>query len=302
MSTMKTIYFQIKNPQDVDREVRSIVKEMHPEFDFSRYATALTSVLSVFDGTAAGFLQCDTVYHDRSHTMATLLATTRLLHGIHTQRQPLPDTTIELALIAALFHDTGYIRTSDEAAYSGGYFSRTHIDRSLRFLDDHATRNGISVSELLSMESMIQCTDLNSDLSSILFTNLETMLAGHALGTADILAQMGDDIYLEKLPYLFHEFREGGISKFTSEYDLLSKTLMFSDSMRNRLKNDLSDLVQYMPAHFMQRYAIERDFYSESIDKNMLYLANVLASHGESYERGLRRSLDRPDHPLKLSA
>jgi len=154
----------------------------------------------------------------------------------------------------------------------------------------------------MDMECMILCTDPALSPDSIVFPNFETMLAGHVLGSADVLSQMADDIYLEKLPLLFLEFSEAGITDFSSEYDLFMKTLGFYSMMRSKMRNKLSNVIDSMAAHFRVRHGVERDLYSEAAVRNMDYLTDLLTTHGEQYARGLRRRLDRDEYPITLAA
>ena len=59
---------------------------------------------------------------------------------------------------------------------------------------------------------MIQCTKLSLSPKDLVFDTEEVKLMGHILGTADIIAQMADRVYLERLPLLFDELKEGVVS------------------------------------------------------------------------------------------
>jgi len=297
----KTIHLHIKQPLAVDREVRTIVASMFPEFDFSMYEKAFAEIERLFSGHKDGFEACDTPYHDLGHTLGVLLATARLIHGVHVDRHPLTERVVALCLVAALFHDAGYIRREGEDG-TGSRFTRDHVQRGIDLLEDYSRDNGFTVGDFMDMECLLLCTDPSLSPDSIVFANIETMLAGHVLGTADVLAQMADDIYLEKLPLLFMEFSEAGITDYTSEYDLFMKTMGFYSFMRSKMRNRLSNVVDSMGAHFRERYGVNRDFYSEAVERNMDYLADLLNSLGTEYARGLRRRLDRKGHPIVLAA
>jgi len=297
----KTIHLYIKQTEAVDLEVRTTIVSFFPDFDFSMYEKVFGEIEHLFSGQKPGFEACDTPYHDWSHTMGVLLATARLLHGVHVDRQPLSERIVSLCLCAALFHDAGYIRRSDEPG-PGARFTSSHVQRGIDLLEEYARTGGFSMGDFMDMECMILCTDPALSPDTIVFSNLETMLAGHVLGTADILAQMADDIYLEKLPLLFLEFSEAGITEFTSEYDLFMKTLGFYSFMRSKMRNRLSNVVDSMSAHFRERHGVDRDFYSEAVDRNMDYLSDLLHEYGERYAMGLRRRLDRKGHPIVLAA
>lgn len=298
----QTVRLLIKNPEEICQEVRAIVTTMFPNFDFADFNMALADVDALFSGQTDGFEPCDTMYHDWGHTLGTLLATARLLHGVHLNRQELSARTVNLALIAALFHDSGYIRRSSESSGTGGQFTRHHVQRGVDLLEDYGHHHGWSINDFMDMEPMLHCTDPARIPESILFMNSETMLAGHVLATADIVSQMADDIYLEKLPYLFLEFSEAGITDFSSEYDLFMKTMGFYAFMRAKMESRLSNVIGCMASHFQARHGIDRDLYSEAAQRNIDYLFAILEKHGEDYRDGLRRSLDRDEFPVKVAA
>jgi len=109
-------------------------------------------------------------------------------------------------------------------------------------------------------------------------------------GAADLLGQMADRTYIEKLPYLFHEYREGNVGGFKSEMDLLMKTEAFYEMMKVRLSKDLGDVAKYLPAHFEARFGVARNLYVEAIERNMEYIKNVLSEPVFDYTKVFRRS------------
>lgn len=284
------------------REVRSIVNLMFPEFDFSAFDNALYDVDRLFSGQMLGFEPCDTRYHDWAHTMGVLLATARLLHGVHIDRQKLSERIVNLTLIAALFHDVGYIRRFDENNGTGGQFTKDHVQRGIDLLEEYADNLNWPMEDFLDMECIILCTDPARNPETIVFMNIEAMLAAHILATADIISQMADDIYLEKLPLLFEEFTESGITDFISEYDMFTKTIGFYTFMLTKMEGGLSSVITYMSVHFRERYGIEQNFYAEAAQRNIEYLDFILEEYGEEYHNGLRRSIDRDEYPITIAA
>ncbi|WP_419784986.1 metal-dependent phosphohydrolase [Pseudodesulfovibrio sp.] len=297
----KDIYLCIKDEHAVDQEVHDIVSSIYPDFDFTVYEKAFDYIQRLFSGQIDGFEACDTPYHDWMHTLGVLVTTARLLHGVHVGRHRLPERVISLCLTAALFHDAGYIRRSDEPG-PGGRFTSSHVERGVDLLEAYVDDNGIDMGEFLDMESMLLCTDTNLSPDSIVFSNFDTMLAGHVLGTSDVLAQMANDIYLEKLPLLFQEFNEAGMKEYSSEYELFMRTLGFYSFMRSKMRNHLSNVAESMIIHFKTRYGVERDFYAEAVERNIEYLSGLLNEHGEHYAKGLRRRMNRKGHPVSSAA
>ena len=136
------------------------------------------------------------------------------------------------------------------------------------------------------------CTeiDVKSPVDKINFSSTEIDLLGKMLGAADLLGQMADRTYIEKLPYLFHEYREGNVGGFKSEMDLLMKTEAFYEMMKVRLSKDLGDVAKYLPAHFEARFGVARNLYVEAIERNMEYIKNVLSEPVFDYTKVFRRS------------
>jgi hypothetical protein len=110
------------------------------------------------------------------------------------------------------------------------------------------------------------------------------------LGTADLLGQMADRLYLEKLIPLFKEFEEGKVPGFASEYDLLKKTSNFYHVAQTRLKKDLGNVQRFMVSHFRDRWNMEKNIYQEAIDGNINYLRFVLKHNEKNLGIFLRRN------------
>ena len=66
------------------------------------------------------------------------------------------------------------------------------------------------------------------------------------LATADIMAQMADRTYLEKLLFLFHELEEARINLFDGEVELLVRSRDFYARMADRFENQLSSVNRFM--------------------------------------------------------
>jgi hypothetical protein len=109
------------------------------------------------------------------------------------------------------------------------------------------------------------------------------------LGTADLLGQMADRTYLERLPFLYWEFQEANVSGFESELDLLKKTPAFWEFTRQRLVTELGNVARYLKGHFRVRWGVDRDLYREAIERNINHLEFILAHHEADYRRYLRR-------------
>jgi hypothetical protein len=108
---------------------------------------------------------------------------------------------------------------------------------------------------------------------------------GKVLGSADLIAQMSDRNYLEKLPLLFLEFKEAGMEGFETPLQLFKNTEEFYHLVaRARLAEDLGSVSSAALYHFQSRWNIDRDLYAESIKNNIKYIKQTTENCSESYE------------------
>ena len=279
----------MESPEDVLEEVRGIVMTMAPGFDFTPFQRVFTDIIRLFNGQYPGYRPCNTFFHDLKHTTDCLMAMARLIHGAYIQGTHFRDEDIFFGLVASLMHDTGYIQTEDENHGTGARHTLTHIDRGIRFMEIYFSRNGTSREDFALCRDYLRCTGLNVKWSEIRLECPEHNLLGRMLGTADLLGQMADRTYLERLPFLYREFVEGAVPGFIDEADLLKKTPLFWAQTRTRLANEFQSVDRFMRDHFRAHWDIDRDLYREAVEKNIGYLQLILDHHGESYRDYLRR-------------
>jgi len=117
---------------------------------------------------------------------------------------------------------------------------------------------------------MIKCTELFFPMADISFNSEEVWTMSKVVGTADLVAQMADRNYQEKLPLLFMEFQEAGMEGFETPLELFRKTEEFYRKVaRKRMKNELEGVYSAALYHFRERWKIDRDLYEESIKYNI---------------------------------
>jgi hypothetical protein len=114
----------------------------------------------------------------------------------------------QLGLIAILFHDTGYLKRSDDPEGTGAKYTAIHVERSAAFAQEFLGAKGYSQGDVFAIQNMISCTGVQVDLPALEFRNETERTIGYALGTADLLGQMAADDYLDKLLVLYDEFAE----------------------------------------------------------------------------------------------
>ena len=149
----------------------------------------------------------------------------------------------------------------------------------------HLSGSGFTAEDITDCRHIIMATILTLPLEEIPFRSDEMRTMGKILGSADLIAQMADRNYLEKLPLLFLEYKEAGIPAFATPLELFKKTEEFYHSVaRARLTNGMDDIASAVRHHFRQRWGIDRDLYAESIKNNINYLKKIYEECGESYE------------------
>jgi HD superfamily phosphodiesterase len=275
------------SPVSVLREVESILTMVYPGFDHEPIRRTHADVVDLFEGHYPGYRKCVTGYHDLGHTMDVLLAMARLIHGVHRGGYTLNRDNVTLGLLGAMLHDTGYIQRSEEA--EGGSHFEEHVVRSVGFMKELFARNGCPADDAEKCRVLIESASLDTDPGEIRSGNEELRMLGKMVFAANLLGQMADRMYLEKLHLLYFELVEGGITKFNDEKDLLEKSIGFYETTISRLRSELSDIDRYMRNHFRERWDIDRDLYSESISSNIGYLKHILAHHKDDYRRQLKR-------------
>ena len=291
---------QVSSPQAVLEAVKSLYRPIWPELEFAPLAGAFEHFERLFAGEVPGYFGVDTVYHDRQHTLDITLALARLIVG-HERTQPEParlgSERAIVGLIVGLFHDVGYLRRTDDLeSRNGAEFTRTHVSRGARFLEDYLPTLGFEAWVPVAAE-IIHFTGYEVPFAQIeaKVTDPRDVMLGHLLGTADMMAQIADRCYLEKCrDRLYAEFVLGGVAlpvaanggrqvKYASGLDLLRQTPEFVAEVRTkRLDGEF-----HRAYRFVEALDGGRNPYLESIDRNMEYLRQILRS--ENW-RLLRRS------------
>lgn len=276
------------DPECVLDEIKTTVRMMYPDFDFKPLAGALADAVRLFGGDYPGFRESNTKYHDLKHTLEVVLATARLLHGAREDGRQVGRRTLLLALLGGLFHDVGLIQTEDDPSGTGAKYTIGHEKRSVSFVEEYLRGKGFPEQDIADIGLIISGTSLGQKFDAIPFPDQEATLAGQVLAAADLLAQMADREYLEKLMLLYLEFQEAGLP-YDSMFDLLQRTHGFCAMAADRQEHILGGAYKYMQPHFAARWDLPRDLYTESIAKNMEYLKEVLGEGPDHYMSKLKR-------------
>jgi hypothetical protein len=230
----------------------------------------------LYSGNFPGYRACNTGYHDFRHAIEAFLAMSRLIHGAVLDSESISERQIITALIAAILHDVGYIQEESDAQGTGAKHKADHEQRSMDFLSRHGFKFGLSAEEIAAGRIIILCTDMDTDIKTISFPTPRIELLGKLLGTADLMAQLAERKYLEKLLYLYYECKEAGVGDYESELDILRKAVNFYDFFEERLRTTLGGVDRIMQLHFASKWGINKNLYHEAINKQKDYLLKIL--------------------------
>jgi hypothetical protein len=250
---------------------------------------AFEQVRRLFEGDFPGYRACLAEYHDLRHTLQVFLTTARLLDGYNLERVFLPESLALSLLQAALLHDTGYIQEEWDTEGTGARYGRQHEQRSVEFVRRHGEVFEIEDQDQLIVTRMIQSTDLKQEFSALPFGSAEERSAASLLASADLLGQMADREYLEKLLFLYYEFREAGVPGYDTEFDILRKTREFYGTIRDRLEVAYLGAYRLVQAHFRERIGRDENLYMVAIERQMEYLDKIIADNTTNFRAKLRR-------------
>lgn len=196
--------------------LRSILDSRYPGSDFAPVNIMVEDFIRLYQGEYSGYEACDVSYHNIQHVLDVTLAMARLIDGyesVTAEHERLGPDLALTGIACALFHDSGYIRRSDDTQRkNGAEYTRVHVSRSARFMDEYLPTIG-QASRAALCERIVHFTGYEVDPCNIEVHSSKEYLLGSLLGTADLIAQMADKAYLQKChDSLYTEFVAGGIA------------------------------------------------------------------------------------------
>lgn len=262
------------DPDAVWQQAAQVVQRLRPGHDLKPVAHVYGDVVALFHGHLPGYQEVRTPYHNLAHTLGTFLCTARLLHGAALTGRTPTAADVDCALQAALFHDAGYALRDDEQGGSGGQLTAVHVDRGVEFMRRYLA--DADEARLMALECAIRCTDPRQLPTKTVCQCGQPQLAGFVVGTADLVSQMADREYLERLLFLYYEFVEAGMAQYESVHGLLEGTLDFYQVARKRVYEELDGVADWLRLHFLDALGVDRNLYVEAMERNMAYLSDVL--------------------------
>ena len=267
--------------------VLALFAARYPGTDLTPLACAFDDFKALFEGNYPGYLACDTLYHDMRHTLDMSLAMARLLDGHDrscAQADRLGARRAMLGVLIALLHDCGYLkRASESRVENGAGFTKVHVSRSADFISSYLPVLGFAAEAPIAAK-LVHFTGYEMEIDDIQIPDPKDRLLGCLVGTADLIGQMSDRMYLEKCrEFLYKEFVLGSIARettpdgkeivrYASPEDLIIKTPGFYEYVaRTRLEKKLGGVDRYVASHFDGRNP-----YQSEIDRNMGFLHQAI--------------------------
>jgi len=244
------------DPAAVSLEVIRLAKRLFPNASVPALERAFADAGRMYRGEHRDYLPCDTEYHDIQHVLDVTLAMARLMDGYQrggrNDGSPLSKELFLAGVLAALFHDFGYLRRRNDHKHRyGAEYTLTHVSRGATFLRSYARELGVDEPLAQAASTLVHFTGYERPVESIRLSDGTLRNLGLMLGTADIIAQMSDRCYLEKCrDRLYPEFVLGRIPSFTSAEDLVQKTPRFYEGARKRLNEKLGRCYEYAARYF----------------------------------------------------
>ncbi|HEY9530526.1 MAG TPA: hypothetical protein VIQ55_03985 [Burkholderiales bacterium] len=277
----------VEDPSRVRDAVLSLLAARYPGADLAPLARGFADVAALFEGSFSGYLACDTLYHDVRHTLDMSLAMARLIDGHERSCAPadrLGARRAILGVLIALLHDSGYLkRVSEGHVENGAVFTKVHVSRSADFISAYLPQLGFGAEAPLAAR-LVHFTGYEMDIDDIRVDDSRDRMVGYLVGTADLIGQMSDRMYLEKCrEFLYREFVWAGIARetlpdgrevvrYASPEDLIIKTPGFYEYVaRTRMERKLGAVDRFAAAHFDGP-----DLYQSEIDRNMNFLGQVI--------------------------
>jgi hypothetical protein len=264
---------QTTDPAAVGTEVIRLARRLHLDAPAPALERAFADAGRLYRGEHPDYLPCDTAYHDIQHVLDVTLAMARLMDGYQLGGEELTKELFLAGILAALFHDFGYLRRRNDHTHRyGAEYTLRHVSRGAAFVRGYARELGVSERLAQAAAMLVHFTGYERPVESIRMGDETLQRLGHMLGTADIIAQMSDRCYLEKChERLYPEFVLGRIAAFASADDLLKKTPRFYEGACKRLDEKLGRSYEHAARHFGGP-----NLYLESMRKNAEYARRIM--------------------------
>ena len=277
------------DPGKVLNEIEFLISEITPNLDNNKIKAVFDDFISLFEGKLSGHLACNTKYHNLTHSTDVALASFRLAHSSFVDGRRFQDKHIYLLTIASLFHAAGYIPKKTEMEGTGAKHMLKALNRSIEFIKQYARGLNFSSEDTADLINMVKITEHEIDTTKMTFSSLEVELLSKVLGVGEIIGPFANRTFIEKLEFLYEEYKEGMNFKYKDELELINKLIAFYDNLPENLGRNYSCVNKLMTLHFKNRWNIDTDLYEIAMSNNMTYLKEIIKTHGADFKKHLNR-------------
>lgn len=265
------------------QQIEALVQREFPD-QLAEICQMMSDVEALYDGRWDGWQPCQVPYHTIEHVLAVVLVSLRILAGYgRCHQQPLDDE-VRVLVAAALFHDSGYVKRDHETAGRGGQFTFEHVQRSQQLAAYYLEhRQEWPCAHRQAVVILIGATEIIASQQSAAALSPQFEVVSRILASGDLLAQVADVHYIEKLPQLFAEFEEAyelcgrqelaarGIHVFSDLEALLAGSARFIRQQVLPRLAALGDMERYLQVY----YAQPQSPYRQQLLKNLHYFESV---------------------------
>src|SRR5512138_808417 len=126
-----------RDPTAVEVEVQAVYLANFSHGDPLYVPRIFGWAIECFTGNYRDYQAVDAHYHDFEHTLQGTLCLARLLRGRHlAHAQPvISERMFQLAILAILLHDSGYLKKREDTKGTGAKYTVTHVARSAEFAE-----------------------------------------------------------------------------------------------------------------------------------------------------------------------
>lgn len=277
----------VESPAEVGRTVRALFESTYPGVSFEVLDQLFLDLGRLFGGRMWGYQQCDTPYHDLRHTLDVTLAMARLVEGherVHAGEARLGPERALVGVVTAALHDAGYLRANeDRRVHHGAEYTRIHVSRGAEMIARYLQGIGLGHRSAVARR-LVHYTGIEIPIERLGIESEADRRIGQMLGSADLIAQMSDRLYLEKCrDFLYPELVLAGIAsepldgdpgrpRYRGPEDLLAQTPEFHEKVAKRkLAEAFGGVTDYARIHFGGR-----NLYLEEVEAHMRYLRRLV--------------------------
>lgn len=199
-----------KSISAVEQFVADKFTALYPDATAQWLPRLFRDVGDFFTGANPDYAPIDLRYHDLEHTLQATVCLALLMAGQAAARVPprLDAHHFELAITAALLHDTGYLKLRSDTKGTGAKYTFCHVLRGCAFAASYLPHIGATGTDLETVLSAINCTGPASEMGRLRFQAPSDETIGCMVATADFLGQMAAPDYVGELGVLYEEFQE----------------------------------------------------------------------------------------------